>query len=74
MALSAFSDKAHPPAQDELAAVLGKAHAAWQALRCDPALAGLREEWGFTSKSTGWGLRIRDDRRVIVYMTPQEDR
>ncbi len=74
MALSAFDDNAHPPTEKEVAAVLGKARAAWDALRTDRALAGLAEEWGFTSKATGWGLRLRDDKRVIVYMTPQQGR
>lgn len=70
MALSAFDDKSHPPTPDQVATLLGRARAAWDALRMDPALSGLREEWGFTSKATGWGLRLRDEKRVIVYMTP----
>jgi hypothetical protein len=74
MALSAFDDKSRPPTPDRVAKVLGKARAAWDALRTDPALSGLREEWGFTSKASGWGLRLRDDERVIVYMTPREGR
>ena len=74
MALSAFDDKTHPPTEREVAAVLGKARAAWDALRTDPALSGLREEWGFTSKAAGWGFRLRDEKRVIVYMTPQDGR
>lgn len=74
MALSAFDDKAHPPARDQVAAVLGQARAAWDALRTDRALEVLREEWGFTSKAAGWGLRLRDDKRVIVYMTPHPGR
>jgi hypothetical protein len=74
MALSAFDDKAHPPTEKEVGAALGRARAAWDALRTDRSLEGLREEWGFTSKASGWGLRVRDDKRVIVYMTPQEGR
>lgn len=74
MPLSAFADKAHPPDERSLGKTLGKSHAAWDALRKDPALSGLREEWGFTSTSTGWGFRLRDDKRVIVYMTPQDGR
>jgi len=74
MALSAFADKAHPPTKEQVASMLGRARAAWNALRTDPALAGLREEWGFTSTSNGWGFRLRDETRVIVYMTPQKGR
>ena len=29
-------------------------------------------EWGFTSKSTGWGMRIKHNERVLLYMTPCE--
>jgi hypothetical protein len=74
MSLSAFDDKGRPPTDSDVAKVLGNAGAAWDALRKDPALGGLREEWGFTTKATGWGLRLREDKRVIVYMTPQEGR
>jgi len=31
------------------------------------------EEWGFTSKKTGWGLRLKREERAILYMTPCED-
>ena len=72
MALSVFADKAHPPTEDELRGALGGAYAAWSALQAEvsarvPGIAGV---WGFTSKSTGWGLRLRHKERVIVYMTP----
>ena len=30
--------------------------------------------WGFTAKSTGWGLRLRRGDRVLLYMTPQPGR
>lgn len=71
MALSAFDDKAQTPAEDDLREVLGKAYAAWQALRDElTSRFRLTSEWGFTSKSTGWGLRLKRDARVILYMTP----
>lgn len=72
MALSAFDDKAHPPQEKELAAVLGKAYSPWKELkkriaaRCSPAGA----EWGFTSRSTGWGLRLKHGDQIIIYLTP----
>jgi hypothetical protein len=72
VSVSAFSDKAHPPDEEDLRAVLGAAYPAWSALlsavTCRiPAITPL---WGYTSKSTGWGLRLRHPSRVIVYMTP----
>ena len=27
-------------------------------------------EWEFTSKKTGWGLRLKQEKRTILYMTP----
>ena len=29
-------------------------------------------EWGFASKKTGWGLRLKREKRTILYMTPRE--
>lgn len=71
MALSAFDDKSKPPQTADLAAILGKSLIHWNALK--EILASrfsLTEEWGYTSKSTGWGLRLRTEKRVVVYMTP----
>ena len=76
MALSAFGDKSAPPDERAVERVLGKAYPAWSALiaavgeRIDP-LSGV---WGFTSANAGWGLRLRHKERVILHMTPQEDR
>ena len=73
MALSALADKSHEPTEQELRAVLGKAYGAWSRLieAIGGRLAPLSQVWGFTSKSTGWGLRLRHKERVILYMTPQ---
>lgn len=30
----------------------------------------LSVEWGFASKKTGWGLRLKREKRTILYMTP----
>jgi Protein of unknown function (DUF3788) len=74
MALSAFIDKSHPPTDDDLRPVLGRAHEAWARLielvtaRIDQILP----VWGFTSEVTGWGLRLKRKGRVILYMTPRK--
>ena len=71
MALSAFTDKKRRPTDDELRVTLGAAASAWLELinavaeRIDP----IEQVWGFTS---GWGLRLRQNERVILYMTPQD--
>lgn len=72
MALSAFDDKSNPPRDKDLAATLGRAFAPWNTLR--KAIAArfgpLSEEWGFASKNTGWGLRLKQPSRTVFYMTP----
>ena len=72
MALSAFDDKSRPPRDDELAAMLGRAFGSWNELRRNIAsrFSPVSEEWGFTSKSTGWGLRLKQPARTILYITP----
>ena len=75
MALSAFDDKSRPPRDDELAATLGAAFAPWSELQrvVATAFAPLSVEWGFTSKTTGWGVRLRQNKRVVLYMIPCKD-
>lgn len=72
MALSAFDDKTRPPQEEELAAVLGKKFSLWTDLqgRIAARFAPLSIEWGYASKSTGWGLRLKQEKRTVLYMTP----
>lgn len=74
MALSAFSDKSNAPTRDDLRSVLGAALDPWNTLLSLVAerIGPLSEVWGFTSASTGWGLRVHHGDRVILYMTPQK--
>lgn len=76
MALSALSDKSREPTDDALRSVLGKVHPIWCSLieAVASQISPLTRVWGFTSKSTGWGLRLRHNDRVILYMTPQSGR
>jgi hypothetical protein len=74
MALSAFDDKSRPPRADELAEVLGDTAEPWDDLRrriasrFDPIV----ETWGFSSKSTGWGLRLKHGERAVLYLVPRD--
>jgi hypothetical protein len=73
MSLSFFADKARPPSDAELAECLGSAHALWTQVREHVASkARITAVWGYTSRSTGWGLRLKSGERVILYMTPRE--
>jgi hypothetical protein len=73
MALSALIDKSHEPTDEDLRDVLGKAYEVWSQLISAVAeqIGPISQAWGFTSKSTGWGLRLRQKDRIILYMTPQ---
>jgi hypothetical protein len=74
MALSAFDDKSNPPRDHDLAATLGNTFVFWNELKRLMAskFSPLSEEWGFASKKTGWGLRLKREKRTVLYMTPCE--
>ena len=73
MALSSLTQKSHQPTDDDLRDVLGKAYEVWTRLidAVTERIGPISQAWGFTSKSTGWGLRLRQKDRIILYMTPQ---
>ncbi len=76
MALSAFDDPTNPPTPEGLDATLGPAAHAWTELIADVRLhAGeLTETWAFASAKFGWSLRLVQQKRVLVYLTPQAGR
>ena len=75
MSLSAFDDKSHPPTDAELTSTLGASHSVWAELLAaiDARVGGIEPTWKFSGKTTGWGLRLMRNGRVLVYMTPQSD-
>lgn len=75
MSLSAFGDKAHQPSDEAVRAALGPAYALWQEVHQVVAIAapGVATVWGYTSASTGWGCRLKAGKRVLLYLTPQEN-
>lgn len=74
MALSIFDDKSKPPKEAELASALRDSFLFWNELKKLIALRfrPLSIEWGFASKTTGWGLRLKNKDRTILYMTPRD--
>jgi len=74
MALSAFDDKSRPPQDDDLATTLGSAFVFWNELKrlIASRFTPLSMEWRFSSKKTGWGLRLKREKRTVLYMTPCE--
>ena len=73
MALSSLAEKSHEPTDNDLRDVLGKSYDVWICLidAVTERIWQVSQAWGFTSKSTGWGLRLRQKDRIILYMTPQ---
>ena len=73
MDLIVFSDKTKPPTDETLATTLGETYVVWNelkniiCLRFNPVI-----EWSFSSPKTGWGLRLKKDKRVILYMLPRQ--
>jgi hypothetical protein len=74
MALSAFDDKMKPPQPQDLAVTLGKTFVFWNELKAkiEGKIGPTSFEWGYTSKTTGWGMRAKTDKRTILYLTPCE--
>lgn len=72
MALSIFDDKAKPPKDAELAVALQDSFIHWNELKklISERFRPISFEWGFSSKSTGWGMRLKSKDRTILYMTP----
>ena len=72
MALSIFDDKSHQPTPEDLEEALGASYDLWKQIvafvhRNYPAAI---EEWKHPGKNWGWGFRLKDKRRVIIYQTP----
>jgi hypothetical protein len=74
MDVSVFTDKTSVPSGDDLCKVLGDTYPLWQSIRDylhgkSPALS---EEWKHPGEKHGWSFRVRDSKRVIVYLLPRE--
>ena len=70
---SIFMEKGAPPGKADLANELGKLSANWNELvayvnqHCPKAV----EEWNYSK--FGWNCRIKDTKRVILYLMPGKD-
>ena len=72
MVANAFVGKAAAPTEEDLAAALGAAKAAWDQLLAELAHeCGLSSrEWNSYSRKAGWSLRLKSGERNIVYLSP----
>jgi Protein of unknown function (DUF3788) len=71
MPANAFIGSKRPPEDEDLAAELGPAKAHW-----DELVTGLEREfqltreWNSYSPKAGWALRLKREKRNIVYLSP----
>jgi hypothetical protein len=74
MALSVFDDKQNPPGDQGLKEVLGPTADLWISLKesIQSAHGPLAEEWNYSGKAYGWGFRLKQKKRALIYMTPCE--
>lgn len=72
MALSAFDDRASPPDEAALTAMLGRSSLHWRALRTrfEAEFTPFAAEWNFAGAKYGWSCRLKHRSRVILYLTP----
>jgi hypothetical protein len=72
MTRSIFEGRTHQPDDADLARALAGTHDLWNELRAEIAsrFGPLSETWGFSSASTGWGLRLAGPKRTVLYLTP----
>lgn len=66
--------KDSPPSTEALKTVLAETYGLWEQLRAQVVTRYPKavEEWSFPGKSFGWSFRVKDSKRVIVYMLPRE--
>jgi len=74
MALSIFINKEHVPDENDLQAALGATYPLWNDIKnfVHGNYNGALEQWNHSGKNYGWGFRLKDKKRVIIYLTPCE--
>ncbi|MBE0639806.1 MAG: DUF3788 domain-containing protein [Bacteroidales bacterium] len=73
--ISIFRDKAIEPTEKDVMEKLGASYLWWKKIRefvmaCYPAGA---TEWKYPGQKYGWNYRIRDKKRVIIYLLPRDN-
>ncbi len=74
METSIFMDLTKIPEVNELEIGLSKTYAFWKEIRdfvLEKYPAAI-EEWHIAVKKYGWGFRIKDKKRAIIYLSPRD--
>jgi len=71
---SVFTDKATIPSEKDLEIALGVTYNIWQHLSdfTKKQYPDAIEEWNFSSEKFGWSFRLKDEKRVIIYLLPRD--
>jgi hypothetical protein len=71
---SIFVQKSETPTVAKLQEALGETYAYWQifAEHTKKLYPEATEEWSFTNEKFGWSYRIKDKKRVIIYLLPRD--
>jgi hypothetical protein len=72
MGLSIFTDKSKSPDNNELKKALTGNYKLWNEIKEYVIIKypEAEEEWKYAGKSFGWGYRLKDKKRVLVYFMP----
>ena len=71
---SIFSDKKIMPVEADLLVALGNTYEIWQAITGYVHLKypAAIDMWNYSGDKYGWSFRIKDKKRVIVYLSPRD--
>ncbi|MEK8180887.1 DUF3788 family protein [Flavobacterium buctense] len=71
---SIFTNKTEIPTAAQLQEALGDTYVYWQTFAeyTKKLYPEATEEWSFTSEKFGWSFRIKDKKRVIIYLLPRD--
>lgn len=72
--ISVFTNKENIPSFSDLKENLGNTFILWNQIK-DYVLEKYpmaKQEWNFPGKSFGWSFRIKDTKRVIIYLLPRK--
>jgi hypothetical protein len=70
---SVFTDKEKIPTEFDLKLALGETYQIWQQIVefTKQEYPNVKTEWSYSSAKFGWSFRLKDSKRVIVYLLPR---
>lgn len=71
---SIFTGKESEPTTKDLQKALGSTYTIWESIAAftRKSYPGAIETWNFSGEKFGWGFRISDKKRVLIYLLPRD--